>query len=139
MEEKRRLESIKEDITIKLSDNVEVEKIQYGISLMMPSFSWILYKKENIIVKKASSREMFQTLNKICPDAKYDVDNDTATGTVKGYNIFIMRHKGLRNHYVSISATKTDINNYIEDCINEYQSSVEMTKVPEFIKKAIGV
>ena len=104
---------------------------------MMPSSSDAIYKKENMIVERASSREMFQTLNKICPDAEYNVDNNTAVGTVKGHSIFMMRHKGLRNHYVSISATKTDVNSHIDDCIDEYKSSVEMTKVPEFIKKAI--
>lgn len=137
-EEKRRLKSIKEDISSKLSNNEEIDKIQYSVNLMLPNPSSTLYKKENIIVENASSREMFQTLNKISPDAESNVENDTATGTVKGYGIFIMRHQGFRYNYISISATIKNINSYIEDCFDEYKSSVEMTEVPEFIKKAIG-
>jgi alpha-acetolactate decarboxylase len=138
LEEKRRLESIKEDISSKLSNNEEVDKILYSVNLMLLNPSSTVYKKENMIVKNASSREMFQTLNKISPDAEYNVENDTATGTVKGYRIFMMRHQGFRYHYISISATIKNINSYIEDCFDEYKSSVEMTEVPEFIKKAIG-
>jgi hypothetical protein len=50
----------------------------------------------------------------------------------------MMRHKSLRNYYISISATKTDLDNYLKDCINEYESSIEIAKVPEFIKKELG-
>lgn len=138
LEEKKRLKSIKEDISSKLSNNEEVDKIQYSLNLMLHSSSSTIYKKENLIVEKASSREMFQTLNKICPDAEYNVDNDIVKGTVKGHSVFMMRHKGLRNHYISISASKTNIDSYIEDCIKEYKSSINITEVPEFIKNAIG-
>lgn len=138
LEEKRRLESIKEDINIKLSQNEEVDESEYSIRLMFPSFSDIIYRKENFIVEKASSREMFQALNKICPDAEYNVDKDTATGTVKRHSIFMMRHKGLRGHYVSISATVLDIQKYVKQYIEEYKRQEESEKVPEFIKNVTG-
>jgi len=70
----------------------------------------------------ASSREMFQTLNKISPDAKYNVDNDSASGTVKGMQIFLMRHSKFGPTFVSVNATKYHslelirvIKKYIED------------------------
>jgi hypothetical protein len=65
LEEERRLKSIKEDINIKLSNNEAIDIIQYGINLMLHGSFDTIYKKENMIVEKASSREMFQALNKI--------------------------------------------------------------------------
>ncbi len=142
LEEKRRLESIKEDINIRLHNNGEIDVVEYDNSInLLPSAyvddSGNIYKKEDFIVSKASSREMFQTLNKICSDAEYDVKNDSVSGTVKGYFIFMMRQKGIRGYYVSISATVISRYSYIQQCINEYKSLGKKQDIPEFIKKMI--
>lgn len=138
IEEKKYLESIKKDISIKLSKGEDIDLNEYNVNLMIKNYSNCIYKKENLTIDNVSSREMFQALNKICPDAEYNVDDDTVTGTVKGHTIFMMRHKFLRNYYISVSATILDIHEHIQQYINEYKRQEESEKIPEFIKNIIG-
>ena len=136
-EEKKRLNSIKKDIYNKLSNDQDIDVFQYNMNLIVHKINDDIYEKEFLIVEKATSREMFQTLNKICEDAKYNIENDSATGTVKGYNVFLMRHKGIGKYYISISATKIDIEKFINESILEYKSFKKKKEIPSFIKKAI--
>ncbi len=104
-EEERWFNEILVDVRSKVANNKDFDVYKYCMDVdsqkMKDSFN-----NPMLEVHGASSREMFQTLNKICPDAKYDVDNDTASGTVKGMQIFLMRHSKFGPTFVSVNATK---------------------------------
>ena len=93
------------DVRRKVSNNKEFDVYKYCIDIDLQK-SKDSFNKPMLEVGGASSREMFQTLNKICPDAEYNVDNDSASGTVKGMHIFLLRHTKFGPTFVSVNATK---------------------------------
>ncbi len=98
--------------------------INYATTINISGLSNNFYEKSNLYIEGASSKEMFQALNSISPDAKYDVENDYASGTVNGYRILMSKYKVLGKSQVGLEAKKYDlmsINNFIKDCINKYK------------------
>ncbi|HIP12891.1 MAG TPA: hypothetical protein EYG73_09270, partial [Arcobacter sp.] len=104
-EEERWFNGVLADVRTKVSNNEEFDVFKYCMDVERQK-SKDSFDQTDKYVDNASSREMFQTLNKICPDATYDVDNDSTSGTVKGMQIFLKRHKIFRHSFVSVSASK---------------------------------
>lgn len=116
-----------------ISSDMEISQYIFNIKLNSPIDR--AYEKVMKEVENASSREMFQALNKISPDAKYNVDNDSASGTVKGYNIFLMRHKGFGKKFVGISATYNKIDELIQNIIDKFNKDKDTSDIPSFINE----
>lgn len=138
IEENKRLKFEIEHLVKKLdlgeiSSDMEISQHIFNIKLDSPIDR--VYEKNMKEVENASSREMFQALNKISPDVKYNVDNDSATGTVKGYNIFLMKHKGIGKKFVGISATYNKIDELIQNIIENYNKNNDTKDIPNFINE----
>lgn len=124
-EEEKLLHSIDDDIKRNI-DNfaTELEPIGYALNVYTIGLSDNIYKKQDIYVEGASSREMFQALNSISPDAKYYPEKDFASGTVNGYRISMSKYKIFGKSNVGLDAKKydlTSINEFVENCINKYK------------------
>jgi len=65
LEEKKRLKSIKEDISSKLSNNKEIDRIQYNVHLLLNNSSSNLYKKENIPRFPLLEQEFFRATHQV--------------------------------------------------------------------------
>lgn len=134
LEENKRLKYGVDKLIEKLNDGInEFELSQYIFNLKMDSPLDRPYEKKSLFVENASSREMFQALNNISSDAKYNVDKDYASGTVKGYNIFLMRHKGFGQTQVGISATYNKIDELYQNVIDSYSANKDSREIPSFI------
>lgn len=124
-EEEKFLQSVEKDIKSNIDKfATEMDIINYATTINISGLSNNFYEKSNLYIEGASSREMFQALNSISPDAKYDVENDYASGTVNGYRILMSKYKVLGKSQVGLEAKKYDlmsINNFIKDCINKYK------------------
>ncbi len=124
-EEEKFLQSVEKDIKSNIDKfATEMDIINYATTINISGLSNNFYEKSNLYIEGASSREMFQVLNSISPDAKYDVENDYASGTVNGYRILMSKYKVLGKSQVGLEAKKYDlmsINNFIKDCINKYK------------------
>lgn len=124
-EEEKFLQSVEKDIKSNIDKfATEMDIINYATTINISGLSNNFYEKSNLYIEGASSREMFQALNSISPDAKYDVENDYASGTVNGYRILMSKYKVLGKSQVGLEAKKYNlmsINNFIKDCINKYK------------------
>ncbi len=124
-EEEKFLQSVEKDIKSNIDKfATEMDIINYATTINISGLSNNFYEKSNLYIEGASSKEMFQALNSISPDAKYDVENDYASGTVNGYRILMSKYKVLGKSQVGLEAKKYDlmsINNFIKDCINKYK------------------
>jgi len=138
IEENKRLSFEIEHLINKLNSGEifsDMEISQYIINIELNSPIDGSYEKEMKEVENASSREMFQALNKISPDAKYNVDNDSASGTVKGYNIFLMRHKGFGKEIVVVSASYNKTYELIQNIIAKHNKNKDTSDIPSFINE----
>lgn len=123
-EEEKFLQSVEEDIKKNIDKfSTETDIIEYGITLNIQSLSNNLYKKNSFYIEGVSSREMFQALNSISPDAKYNPENDYASGTVNGYRILMSKYKILGKSEAGIDAKKYASFDYtfIKNCVKKYQ------------------
>lgn len=124
-EEEKFLQSVEKDIKSNINKfATEMDIIKYGTTVDINGLSNDFYEKSNLYVEGASSREMFQALNSISPDAKYDVENDYASGTVNGYRVLMSKYKVLGKSCVGLEAKKyfaTDNIAFVKSCIEKYK------------------
>lgn len=112
-EAKKEMENISHDIAQKKG---KINITTYWIEHLMSPVNEI----QPIIVNKISSRDMYQALNKVSGDTKYDVDEDKATGSVDGFDITLSRHKDQSGTYIIVLAQFSKILDYISSEANKY-------------------
>ena len=76
-----------------------------------------------IIVENISSRDMYQALNDVAIDAKYDVNKDVADGTVDGFYMVLSRYNNHGINNITIFANFPKMVEYISNEANKNQGT----------------